>query len=321
MNLPWLDPLKERLAGSIDRGRLGHAPLIHGPAGTGKRLLADWLVARILCREPSGADPCGRCRSCSLLVSGAHPDRFLAAPAEDQVVITVDTIRELSAMLHLGPALGSRRVGHVVPAESMNINAANALLKSLEEPAADAWLVLVSDQPARLPATVRSRCQAVRVHPPDPGIAQAWLAAEIPGADGDDCETALALAGGAPLKALNWLQNGGLDAGREILDRLAALAAGEDDARAVAAKLQETPEASWNWLALWCAHLLRRCMTGRSDVPLPERLLATLEPVRPERMLVCWQDALEGRRLATTPVRHQLLITRWLLQWRKSAEG
>lgn len=319
MTYPWLGAHQEQLARALEQGLLGHALLISGPPGTGKRALADWLVARVLCHKPEGIEVCGRCRSCSLLASGAHPDRFLAVPDDDRSVITVDTVRELGAMLLLTPALGKHRVGHIVPADAMNINAANALLKTMEEPADNVWLILVADRPDSLPATIRSRGQAIYVRPPGTAVARAWLTAALPEATEDDCEAALELAASAPLTALGWLRDGGLDSGRGILAELEALAVGKSDPQAAAARMNRTPDEVWSWLAVWCARLARWRATGRAEIPLPENLLASLKSVSPQRLMDIWQDAIAGRRLAATPVRHDLLISRWLIQWRRVA--
>lgn len=315
MNLPWLDAIKSEIGQAIAVGKLGHAPLIHGPMGSGKRSLAQWLVARLLCTEGDGPDPCGLCRSCGLLPKGVHPDHFVLTIDQENPAILVDPVREFVASLALTPALSPRRTGLIVPAEAMNRNAANALLKTLEEPSQETWLVLVSDQPDYLPATIRSRCQRVPVALPAESTAERWLAEQIPGSDPDQRALALELADGAPLVAAGWLKHSGLSGGLEILDTLLAILEGRADGSECVGDWQAEPEATWTWLGRWSAALLQLQLTGSARV-LGDRLSGVdLQPQAAGRLLTCWEGALEGRRLARKPIRHELLLHQWLLQW------
>ncbi len=264
---PWLAPLATRVGDGIADGRLGHAPLIHGPAGVGKRLLADWLVARLLCLETPDRAPCGQCRSCTLRAAGTHPDCFPMGIEEDRTGILVEQVRDLTAGLALTPALGEVRAGCIDPADAMTEGAANALLKTLEEPAGNVWLILVSDRPDRLPATIRSRCQALPVRIPEPGIAAEWLAGQAPDTDADHRARALELAGGAPLTARDWLQSGELDRGLAIRDQLLAQASGGDPPDLES--WLEQPDSTWYWLAQWTATFLRRCLARNQRRTLP----------------------------------------------------
>lgn len=152
---PWQDALWQQLAG---RTQHAHAYLLHGPAGIGKRALAERLMARLLCQQPAGLDACGQCKSCYLLAAGTHPDNYILEPEEADKAIKVDQVRDLVSFVVQTAQLAGRKVVLVEPTESMNINAANALLKSLEEPSGQTVLLLISHQPSRLLPTVKSRC-------------------------------------------------------------------------------------------------------------------------------------------------------------------
>nr|WP_232964011.1 DNA polymerase III subunit delta' [Pseudomonas putida] len=190
----------QQLAG---RAQHAHAYLLHGPQGIGKRALAERLMARLLCQQPQGLDACGQCKACLLLKAGSHPDNFVLEPEEADKPIKVDQVRELVSFVVQTAQLGGRKVVLIEPVEAMNVNASNALLKSLEEPSGDTVLLLVSHQPSRLLPTIKSRCQQVTC--PQPGLAQsqAWLATALP--DSDEAERAelLALAAGSPLMAVS----------------------------------------------------------------------------------------------------------------------
>ncbi len=203
------------------RGRVPHALLLHGAEGVGKLALAERFAQALLCEHVSPpGEPCGRCDACRWFAAANHPDvRYVepeaiahprggteesgqrqGKPSRPSREIKVDQIRALADFVHLGSHRGGVRIAILHPAEQMNPAAANALLKSLEEPPAGAIFLLVSHRPGRLPATVRSRCVAIPVPLPDAAAAHAWL--ERQGIE--SARRWLAFAGGAPRKALDW---------------------------------------------------------------------------------------------------------------------
>ena len=218
MNI-WLENTYDQFSLRLDT--LPHAILIHGPRGLGKLALAKSFAQRILCEQgDAGPCPCGRCDGCRWFLSEKHPDYRQVEPealtgASDleeendrpaaaqkkkpSTEIKIDQVRELADFLNIGSHRARRRIALFHPAEAMNLNAANALLKSLEEPAPGACFILVSHQPRRLLPTIRSRCVAFPVRTPDLATGIRWLTeqgVESPGAW-------LALAAGAPLAAMD----------------------------------------------------------------------------------------------------------------------
>ena len=179
MTMTWLDPVREEFRKRLLGDRLAHAFLLSGQTGTGKQGLAMEMAAAILCREYR-LPACGSCRSCQLLVSGAHPDfRILSFELNRngklRTEIVIDQVRELISFLQLTTTIGEKKAALVYPAEAMNKNAANALLKTLEEPPGDAVIILLSHDPFRLAVTITSRYQKLQVRSPDTDTALAWL--------------------------------------------------------------------------------------------------------------------------------------------------
>jgi DNA polymerase-3 subunit delta' len=315
VNHPWLDSERVRLAESLDQERLGHAPLICGPVGLGKTVLADWLVRRVLCLDPDGRDPCGRCAACRMIAAGSHPDCFRVGIPEDKREIPIDSVRELTESLQLTPSIGPRRLGLIEPAEAMTTSAANALLKTLEEPSPGAWLILVSHQPGRLPATVRSRCQPVNVRPPTKAVALEWLRAECPDRSAEVLAEALLLTTGAPLAARRLLAEERLEFGHVVLDALLGLAGGSAIDQVLDDRWTESAPETWHWLAIWCSVLMHHSQgLDIRHLPGDRRLPSNLDPAELGQL---WERALKGTALSRGNARQDLLLGKWLLEWKR----
>lgn len=219
---PWNEGIWEALRDRIDR--LPHAVLFQGSEGVGKVALAERLAAGLLCEAPGGTgDACGQCAGCRWVAAGSHPDLRRVEPdalskneappdeptreatagrrSKPSNEIRIDQIRALSDFLYVNSHRGKRRVAIVHPAEAMNVNAANALLKGLEEPPAGAVFLLVAHHPARLLPTIRSRCVVVSVPRPEHAAALAWLESVTAA---KDARRWLAFAGGAPRLAYEY---------------------------------------------------------------------------------------------------------------------
>jgi len=173
-DLPWLEPQKTLLRGAYAAGRLAHAFLIHEARGAGGDVLASWVAQLVLCTDVNHR-PCGVCAGCRRAASLQHPDLITLELIEESRQIRIEQVRELSAELALTSHQGGYKVAIISPADALNRAAANALLKTLEEPTPRTLLILVATQPSRLPATILSRCQRIRIRAPARGEAVAWL--------------------------------------------------------------------------------------------------------------------------------------------------
>lgn len=203
--LPWHAEIWQRL--TRDLMRMPHAVLLAGADGLGKLELARRLGETLLCAHPvADAAACGQCRSCMLLAAGTHPDLLMVQPKEDSKVVAVDQVRALGEFLSLKPHTAARKIVILQPADAMNVNAANSLLKVLEEPPLGSVLILVSNQLGRLPATIRSRCARVTCRPPSEPVARDWLRAH--GINDQEIPALLAFAEGAPLRAKRFYDDG-----------------------------------------------------------------------------------------------------------------
>jgi DNA polymerase III subunit delta' len=197
--LPWMQPAQHAIARAIDSDRLGHAVLLQVPDGLGGAWLARWIAARVFCRADAPR-PCGLCLDCQRCFADQHPDCSLVQPLGDSKEIRIDQVRETSAALALSSHGGARKLAILWPADRLNRFAANALLKTLEEPTRGTLLVLVAAELGRLPATVRSRCTRITVAAPDLATTLDWLRAH--GAAGIDWQAVLGAVGNRPLTAL-----------------------------------------------------------------------------------------------------------------------
>ena len=223
--LPWQHTVWQRLQERAQAGNLGHALLAAGPVGIGKLQLLQALASLLLCEQPSAATACGQCRACALLTAGTHADLLRVGLEEKSRVIKIDQVRHVIDFAFKTPALGPRKLILLGPAEAMNINAANALLKCLEEPSASTTLLLYSHQPSGLPATVRSRCQALALAVPARAEAIDWLNGITGSAD--DSDRLLQLCQGRPLQARDLYYSDGLEQQLAIRQGLQALMQGK----------------------------------------------------------------------------------------------
>ncbi|GAB1595489.1 DNA polymerase III subunit delta' [Lysobacter claricitrinus] len=306
---PWQSRMYAQVATTLASGRLGHAQLFCGPAQLGKRDVAIRLARRVLCETPNDLEACGTCRSCRLLDAGTHPDyRFVSfIPNREgtklRTEIVIDQMRELSAALALTPQYGRAQVAIVDPADAINTSAANALLKTLEEPVAGRYLWLVSAHPARLSATIRSRCQRVEFHLPPADEARAWLLAR--GHAAKDVDEALHAANGHPGLANDWLRNGGLDLRRRVAADLQKIARGEGTPQEIAQQWAGDEHTS-----------LR--LRHAADLAV-ERARGLTDP-HAARSLATWFDkANRSRDLLRTTVRADLVLIELLTAWRAAS--
>ncbi|CCK76172.1 probable DNA-directed DNA polymerase [Oleispira antarctica RB-8] len=212
-DIPWNSDLWQGLIDRYHGAGLPHASLLLGNEGTGRRPLAFKLAKFLLCQAPDkktakNNNCCDQCHSCKLMDAGSHPDYFICDQEAKGKQIKVDTVRKLNDFLSKTPQISACQVVHVYPLEAMNLNASNALLKTLEEPSGESYLLLMAERLGTVLPTIRSRTQRINLHPPSTEQALAWLSARLTNTPPDDLALALRQCAGGPLKAEQWLREG-----------------------------------------------------------------------------------------------------------------
>lgn len=314
--LPWQQELWLEVTALALQGRLAHALLLGGPQGVGKRHFARAFSAFLLCESRSGY-ACGHCRSCQQFEAGSHPNYLWIQRSVDEKTgkekrdISVDQIREFSEKLQLTGHYGQARVGFIDPVDAVNTNGINALLKTIEEPPDNTHILLVSERPMNLLATLRSRCQRLRFSIPEQKAALGWLQEHHQSGDAH----LLACANGAPLRVVELKQAGLIERYQEWTQALLELAAQKRDPLAIAANLgkdKDQTTAFLEWLQQWLAQLLRRKLT-RADA------FAVALPVTALEQLL--REALEAQRKLAENANPQLLMESLMVLWWHAARA
>ncbi len=207
---PWLAEPLAQLRQAYDGGRFHHALLLNGAPGMGKSALCQYLAKTVLCDAAPGLYACGRCKSCHLVKAGNHPDWCSIDNAE--LSIGIDEIRKAGEFVHKRPNIAKARVITILGAEQMTEAASNALLKTLEEPAKNVYLLLSCNALSRLLPTILSRCHKLTIQAPDRQQSIAYLQSFNGALNHHQCDILLQLASNAPLKVTEWLKSHSLDA-------------------------------------------------------------------------------------------------------------
>lgn len=328
---PWQQRIYEQAAVAIDAGRLGHGLLFCGAARLGKCAVAERLAQRLLCMDRSAdGEPCGGCRSCRLFAVRSqtdpvelrpdgslahpgghtgHPDfaqigygiNLKAKPPKSRTEIVIEQVRKLSEQMALTPQYGEVKIAIIEPADAINHAAANALLKTLEEPVPGRYLWLVSAHPSRLSATIRSRCQKLEFRLPPHAEALQWLQRQ--GHAATEAGEALDAARGHPGLAHGWLQGEGLALRREVAADLDGLSRGD----------LAVVETAQRWTG---DDQVDQRLRFAADLAVAEATGGLTDPLR-ARSLAAWFDrANRARELLRTTVRADLVVVELLMAWR-----
>ena len=284
MEITWLNNFVSAWQDRVEYGRIPHAVLLAGPIGIGKRAAARWMAASTLGLHTAalpthdGQAP-------------EHADLHWLKPPEDKESIGIEQIRELVHEMMLTSYAGGGKVAVIEPANAMTVNAANSLLKTLEEPPGDALLILVVDKVGKLPATIFSRCQRIDFAPPSEAEGLAWLNHLQPGAAWAD---ALRVAGGAPIAAIAALEN--LETSVSMARDMNALGRGQGSAIEVAVRWNKIGSGFvLNWLAQQVKLALVASSAGReraAGLAIDDSVLRHMD----RRNLFCYLDIINGLR-------------------------
>jgi DNA polymerase-3 subunit delta' len=318
---PWQEVVWQRLELAARAQRLPHALLISGPVGSGKSEFAQAFANAMLCAERAGDTgfACGNCRACRLLRAQTHPDLAIVRPEKEGAAIKVDQIRALNDAIGLHSHLGGYKIFVLDPADAMNRNSANSLLKSLEEPPSNTVFVLVASQISVLPATIRSRCQHFAFNPQRDPVAIDWLRSEIP-AD-RDAEVLLALADGGPLRARELVATKRDRIREELLDSLVTLSAGGAPLAVAEQWNSHGAVEVFGWLAKLVADLSVLGASGDSHLvvnrDLLERLQVLIKELNLRNLFTLYQKLLEFRQYLTNAsgLRELELLEEIAIQW------
>jgi DNA polymerase III subunit delta' len=228
--------------------------MLCGLPGIGKTIFAQQYAKFILCQQIAEA-PCNSCRSCLLFQAGNHPDYIQLQPEEESRIIKVEQIRDLINRLSQTSGLGGYQVAVISKAEDLNHSAANALLKTLEEPQGQVLILLLSDRPTAVPATIRSRCQQIKLATPSKQDSKEWLAQHLtPGAD---VNIFLGIADYLPLKALYYSQANQLTLCSFLITSLQQIKADIIDPTKVATECLTEPKEILNLLLILVMDMIR----------------------------------------------------------------
>ncbi len=332
---PWHREVLARLMGR--RPRLPHALLVSGRPGIGKVAFAREFARSLLCESPIDLLACGECPSCHWFGQSNHPDYREIVPeaaeegdgeapeadagkdsARKSLVIKIDQVRAIRDFVSLSTHRAGHRAIVLHPAEALQPAAANALLKSLEEPPPATVILLVSDRPARLLATIRSRCESVVLRAPARAQALAWLAE----GGATDAEASLALAGGAPLLAADLARPEEREWRRKVVAELSrpdgahvlSFAAGMDRAN-----LDRTLFVMQTWVHDLVR--LKHACGPRHHIEAAAALKAKARRARLDRLLALDRELLEARRLAGHPLNARLAAEHLMMAYNRATLG
>lgn len=317
---PWQVNNWNTLVASHKNNRLPHGLLFHGARGTGKNDFAVEFAHWLLCEQPLAEKACGECKSCLLIKAASNPDFIILSPEEAGKAIKVDQVRGLIEKISLTSHGQNQRVIIITPADALNANASNSLLKTLEEPPANTILILVSDTPSKLMATIRSRTQMIRFDMPSQAQSLAWLQSE----NVENTDLVLKLSAGAPLAAKAMADSEGLQVRDQLFKNWQELANGQADALESAAMwlkdgFKVLDNLPLQWVSSWIMDIIRVLQGGHIESMANADYAKTLQNLAGQVDLKSVYGLLDRLndtiRLTETSANQLMLIEGLLLHW------
>lgn len=332
--LPWQIPAWQQLSDQFQRKQLAHAYLFYGKKELGKSLFATSFAHYMLCQNKSiEKTACGSCANCKQGGADYHPDILEIAPEEGSKDIKIDQIRALSEFAIRTSHTGSAKIIIIHQAHRLNGNAANALLKTLEEPGHDTYLFLISDMPGRLVPTIRSRCQQLNFPSPSREQASDWLHGILGSSAGID--ELLNATENNPIQALQLVGGDQLQTKQQFLSSLSDLALGQVSIQFVLSLATKIGEVEiLRYLSSTSSTLVKCLLSNKQERPpgiekSTEALYAALSS-QPEhtssaakRLMQFYSEVELARRqlAASTNPNPQLIMESLLWHWSKIARN
>jgi len=308
ISLPqWLDAPYKTLVGELERDRLPHALLIHGPGGWGEPVLADALAMRLIDRDSTDA-------SASTI---AHPDLRWIVPEGAGEQIGVDAVRAVAEFTVRTPQIAPRKVAVITSADALNASSVNALLKTLEEPPANSYLILVTDSLRDLLPTLRSRCRLIAVRPASTDAARKWVLERVPSAQPEHVAQLCFEYGAAPYRVVAAIERGE----QPILAPLCSVATGKTNPLSVAEAWAK--DATHELIDRWMRYVARVIGLRRCGVSADDPVAQALEKTTEGQLIGIWDQLARDRQLlrGTTNPNTRLLLEARLLAWRNLTQA
>lgn len=316
---PWLNAPYRQLIEGYQKGRGHHAVLLHALPGMGREALVYALARRQLCQRPDGMKSCGECPACQLMKAGTHPDWYALSPEKGKQALGIDAVRDVVDSLYQRSHQGGAKLVWIEKSEQLTEAAANALLKTLEEPPQATYFLLGCHEPSRLLATLRSRCFTLYLSTPEETQSAAWLNKRHPH-EAVSLQTALRLQAGAPLAAEQLLQP-------EVWQQRTALCQGLATAipsRAFFTLLpllnHDNAAQRIHWLTTLLLDALKlqrgaqQALVNLDQTALIHTLANAFSPAELDSVLQRWLQC-RHRLLSVVGVNRELLVSDLLLEW------
>ena len=315
---PWLRPSFEQLVAGYQAGRGHHALLLQALPGMGGEALIYALCRYLMCRQPQGNKSCGQCHNCQLMQAGTHPDYYTLAPEKGKSALGIDAVRDVNEKLYERSRLGGAKVVWTGDAALLTDAAANALLKTLEEPPENTWFFLASQEPARLLATLRSRCRLHHLAPPSESYGLAWLEREVTMPQ-EALLSALRLSANAPAAALDLLQESHWASRQQLIQTLTSVLSSGDWLALLPILNHEQAAVRLHWLASLLLDAQKRqqgiTLVSNPDAWTLVNQLAQTLPAARLQAIARDVSACRDQLLNVVGVNRELLLTERLLRW------
>lgn len=313
---PWLTPLWQQWQVQLEAERFPNAALLVAKAGFGQEQLMTQFSRAVMCSNYA-SEPCGFCHSCQLMESQTHPDFHWVKPEKEGKAITVDQIRQCNRIAQESSQLSGYRLIVIEPADSMNESAANALLKTLENPASNCLFLLISTSVSHLLPTITSRCQQWHISSPEAEQLALWLSSQtqrsVP-------SYAAHINGNSPLNTLKFIEDGEQKRYESVEKQLIEIASQRGDAVKLAKELSLDVEKSllWLWYLLTDTQKAHFGLQLTSAVPGASVLVNSID----YNLLYTQTDALQKlieQLHQHTGLNRELLILNWLFKFNGEA--